>query len=353
MIVRLQTRRLARRTAQRGGTSARARGAVLWGAVLFVLASGVLSAAVETVLPHLRDPEYGYRLVRMRVQQKAHPDRPLVLVLGTSRTANGFSPVAAGANDPAGPLPFNVGLSGATPSRLRLTLAALRRDGVRPGTVAVELFPTSLAADEPPDAPRLAASDLGELGPHARRAWLAARLNPFSAQRRVIVNHLAPELLPKEQRLDHYWRNTDRFGFDPYPAHTADAERPRRLAERRATYQPLAQNAHVGPRADAAIRGLVADCRAAGTPVAFFTTPESPEFRSWYTPESRERIATYLRSLTADLGVPVFAAPDDYAEADFADGHHLLPPAAARFSRELAERHLRPWLAGLSKGETP
>ena len=76
------------------------------------------------------------------------------------------------------------------------------------------------------------------------------------------------------------------------------------------------------PHADSAIRGRVADCRAAGTPVCFFTTPESPEFRSWYSPESRARLDAYLRGLTAELGCPVFVGPDDYAETDFADGHH-------------------------------
>ncbi len=49
--------------------------------------------------------------------------------------------------------------------------------------------------------------------------------------------------------------------------------------------------------------------------------------------------------LSDELGCPVFEAPTDYAEEDFADGHHLLRPAARRFSRELAARHIGPWLA--------
>ena len=42
-------------------------------------------------------------------------------------------------------------------------------------------------------------------------------------------------------------------------------------------------------------------------------------------------------------------APDGFAEGDFADGIHMLAPAARRFSRELAEKHIRPWVEGLPK----
>lgn len=342
-----------------------ARAAVLWGVAAFVLASAGLSAALETVLPQLRDPEYGYRLVRVREQHGLHPGRPLVLVMGTSRTANGFDPLAAGAGEPTSPLWFNFGLSGGGPPHVRSRLAALRADGVRPNAVVVELFFAALAADEAPDrlcaptAPKLSAGEVRRLEPQLAdpaalgRAWLHARLNPWQAQQQVVMNHVAPALLPRNRRIDHYWRHADRFGFDAYPTNGVDEQRPRRLAERRATYERLARRARVGPHADAAIRGLVADCRASGTPVAFFTTPESPEFQSWYTSESRARLDAYARGLTSELGCPVFAAPDDYAEADFADGHHMLPHAAARFSRNLTERHLKPWLASLPIGGKP
>ena len=68
-------------------------------------------------------------------------------------------------------------------------------------------------------------------------------------------------------------------------------------------------------------------------------------FRSWYSPESQAAVAAFCRTLTEELGCPVFAAPEGYAETDFADGHHMLPPAARRYSRDLADRHLKPWLA--------
>lgn len=344
----------------------RARGAVLWGAAAFAVANFGLAVALETKLPQLRDPEFGYRQVRAREQQRRHPDRPLVLVMGTSRTANGVDPAAADFPDePGSPLLFNVGLSGGSPVHLRSRLAALRDAGVEPRVVLVELFLASLAPDASadqlcaPTAPKLTAAEVNRLEPHLagswalRGAWARARLNPFGAQRLVIMSHVMRPLLPWQQRLDHYWRNTTARGFGAYPEQWAIDNRARLLEATRATYRQRAGEASVGPHADAAVRALVADCRARGTPVAFFTAPESPEFRSWYTPESRARLDAYTQQLTTELGVPVFEASDDYAEGDFADGHHLLPRAAARFTRELAERHLKPWLATLSIGGRP
>jgi hypothetical protein len=360
MIVRplaLLLPKRARRAARPAMQCARsARLAVLWGVAVVILVHLGLALALETVLPQLRDPEYGYRVVRAREQQRLHPDRPFVLVLGSSRVANAFDPSAAGFPDePGSPLPFNFGLSGSGSIQLRTHLARIRDDGVRPDVLLVELFPVTLVADGPDDGPyslvinRLTARDLPRLNltdPAAfRRRWTTERLNSWYGQRLVIVSHLVPEALSWRERLDHYWKNTDRVGFYPHLAHKADEMRESRLAATRTHYAETARAWRVGAASDRALRGLVADCRAAGTPVAFFLIPESPAFRSWYTPESRAALDAYLRTLSAELSCPVFDAPEGFAEEDFADGHHMLSPGAARFTRHLTERHLKPWLA--------
>jgi hypothetical protein len=239
---------------------------------------------------------------------------------------------------------------------MRTSLARLRSDGVKPDAVLIELLPVALLVEVSADAlcartaSQLTAADLRRLEPQLadpaelRRMWRVARLDPWQAHRIAIVSHIDPNLLPWDRRIDHYWTNTDRFGFDAYPMNKTDEQRPRRLANARSAYEERARGTEISPTTDLAIRALVADCRATGTPVAFFLTPESPTFRSWYTPQSRAALAAYLRVLSDELGCPVFAAPQDYAEEDFADGHHMLPPTAARFTRQLAERHIRPWL---------
>jgi hypothetical protein len=361
VIVRPLALFLPKRTQTRRAVPAHrrsARRAILWGVAVAVLAHAGLAVALETVLPQLRDPEYGYRLVRVREQQRLHPDRPLVLVMGTSRTAYGFDPGAADLPDrPGSPLLFNFGLLGGGPVHIRSRLSALREDGVKPDAVAIELFLAALTIDAPADtlflplAAKMTAADLRRLEPELenpaamRRAWRAARLDPWQAQRLVIVSRIEPDFLPWHQRLDHYWTDVDHFGFDPYPVTRVDDQRPRRLAAVREVFARAAARPQVSASADHAVRALLTDCRTSGVRVALFTTPESPTFRSWYTPESRAALTAYTRALTAEFGYPVFEAPQDYAEEDFADGHHMLPATAARFTRHLTEHHLKPWLA--------
>ena len=204
---------------------------MLWGLSLIVLAHLLLSGAMEMVLPQLRDPEYGYRLVRLREQQWRHPDRPLVLILGTSRTQNAISPKAmAFPDEPGSPLVFNFGQAGSHPLHQRLSLQRLFADGVCPAAVLVEICPATLSPRGPadrlftPTANRLTAADLPRLDPYLadraalRRHWIVSRLNPWHAQRLVLLCHLAPRWLPWQQRIDFQWSGTDRFGFMPHPA---------------------------------------------------------------------------------------------------------------------------------------
>lgn len=47
-----------------------------------------------------------------------------------------------------------------------------------------------------------------------------------------------------------------------------------------------------------------------------------------------------------ELGVPVFSAPETgLVDGDFADPVHMLSHGAAKYSRWLADTHLKPWLA--------
>lgn len=344
------------RAAPRRGRAVRALG---WGAVALAVATAAFSLSVETVLPQIRDPEYGYRLLRLRELQRAHPDRPLVLVLGTSRTQNVIDPRAMGFPDaPGSPLVYNFGLSGARPPHLRLVLERLRAEGIAPAAVLVEVLPGTLAFAESgdalfrPEAARLGAGDLRRLEPHLespwglRWAWLGKRLSPWTAHRLVLFSHLAPNLQPWKERVDFQWEHLDDRGFSPYPHDTVpEDERERLRALALASYGPPLRDLRVSALSDQCFRDLVANCRTTGTPVAFYLAPEAPVFRSWYGPPSHVAVENFTRTLRDELGCPVFDAPLDFAEDDFADGHHALRPAAARFSRALADRHLAPWLA--------
>src|SRR5262245_4077574 len=74
--------------------SARGRRALGWGLILFLLGQLALALFVEWGHPEIIDPEYGRRLQLLRERRAEAPGRPLVLVLGSSRTAMGFRPEA-------------------------------------------------------------------------------------------------------------------------------------------------------------------------------------------------------------------------------------------------------------------
>lgn len=338
VVVPVPGRRARRRNARR---------ALLWGLALVALGHLAFAVALETALPHVRDPEYGYREARVLELQRANPERPLVLVLGTSRAQNAIDPEAMGM-----PLVYNFGLSGARPVHMRLALARLRAAGARPTAVLIELHPLALLAPEPadavfPDAGRLTAADLRELDSYLndrtalQLRWALARANPLYDRRGALMGRYAPLWVPRVQRAELHRADAARAGFVPKTEEGADERRPALLDEARTAYAArLGANTPAAPL-DRAYRDLLDDCRAAGARVAFFQTPESPTFRNWYSPPARAHIEARAR----DLGAPVFTAPDTFSEDDFADGHHMLRPAATRYSRWLADAHLRPWSA--------
>lgn len=178
--------------ARAGARRARAAAAVRWGAAVFLGATVALAAAVETVRPEWRDPEYGFRLRAAERLCRAHPGRPLVLVVGSSRAQMGVSPADMGLPDePGAPLVANFGYRAATPVGAYLQVRRAEADGLRPRAVLLLLALNELNTAAPPEvqmadrAAGLSGRDLAALEPFAGRApgprrelW-AARRNPI------------------------------------------------------------------------------------------------------------------------------------------------------------------------------
>ena len=163
-----------------------------------------LSAALDHGPPRLRDPEYGKRLERVHARIAEHPGRPLVLVLGSSRTAMGVRPDVL-ADEPAGPLVFNFSLVGSGPV---MELMAFRRalaDGVRPAAVVVEYWPAFLREDGGTTRRRGSTwpgcgrwtgrwcASSSATRPAAEAAMREQRLNPWYGHRRSLINQLVAE----------------------------------------------------------------------------------------------------------------------------------------------------------------
>src|SRR5262249_12045228 len=70
----------------------RARTALAWTAVWFVVGQLLTIAWLEQKQPEFYDPKYGCRLKQLRARLGWEPEAPLLVVLGSSRAEQGFRP---------------------------------------------------------------------------------------------------------------------------------------------------------------------------------------------------------------------------------------------------------------------
>jgi len=337
----------------------RARASVLAGLGFFALFTAVLNVALDTVRPEWRDPEYGHRLKRLRSQADVAAGRPVVVALGSSRAQMGFSPSHLGLGDgPDAPIVFNFAVAGGGPVHEVLNLKRLLDNGVRPDCVLVEVLPPVLAGHSPAEKlilpARLGVADLERLAPYTEdrgalyREWAWGRAVPFHTLRLYLMSHVSGGLLHWKSRQDFLWEQMKRDGWMPYffPEVPA-AKREQGIAEVHGQFAAYFPNYHIAPIPDRAYRDLLELCKTHGIRAAFYVMPESPAFRSWYPPGSRELAMQYLAGLTREYGTPVFDAsgwvPDPTA---YADAHHLLRHGAEAFSARFGRECVGPWLRG-------
>jgi hypothetical protein len=174
--------------------ASRGRRALLWALLAFVVSQAILGLLLIRRHPEVRDPEFGHRLLALRDRLSREPGKPLVVVLGSSRTQNGFWPAAldlaeapngtrpgviadkvsraaagsspacssvsraAAGSSPAraadraplnAPIVFNFGLMGAGPVRELMVLRRLLADGIRPDWVLAEVWAPLLPQEGP------------------------------------------------------------------------------------------------------------------------------------------------------------------------------------------------------------
>jgi len=313
--------------------------------------SGVTLLAADVLWPALRDPEYGIRSKALRARAAENPGRPLVVVVGSSRTGAGLCPAAWEAVRPADaarpdPILFNMGRAGAGAVIQLMTLHRVYADGVRPAVVLIEYWPPYLNAGDPSESRRLAPeqtfpADLPVLVRHFpegrtfARLARRARLNPVFGLRKSLLLQLVPTWLPWPQRTEVVWSDLDGWGWLPgldMPEGPSPL-RSRWLAEREGTFRPQLRNFSVSPVADRALREAVATARAHGARVGLVFLPESSQFRAWYPAEAERAAREHLRDLSCQLGVPVLDTRDWMSDGAFVDGFHLTRSGAIEFTR--------------------
>lgn len=334
----------------------RARSALRWLAAAFLGLQLGFSIMMDRVEPALRDPEYGKKLALLKTRLAEAPERPLVLILGSSRAGVGMLPdeFAAEAADGPPAIVFNFALTGSGPVRELMTLRRLLAAGIRPRRVLVEIHPLLLHGG--PGFGELAALDVGRLDwpdlkllsryverpGDVQRKWLRARVTPCFGQRFCWLHQLAPSWLAADSPL-WIWDHLDRWGGLAIEFPSADDEQfERRLAAAIREYAPAFEGYRITEAPDRAVRELLATCRLEGIEPTLFLMPEENRFLAAYPPQSRLEIEAYLATLHEDFGCPVFDATHWCEAADFSDGHHLLARGAQAFSRRFGADVLVP-----------
>jgi hypothetical protein len=343
--------------------NSRARRAVVWGVLAFLLAQGLLAYVVGRCNPEIRDPEYGYRLVRLREQAEAMPDRPLFLILGSSRTLSGICPPSlppwpteAGQE----PRVFNFSILGTGPVRELLTLRRLLAAGHRPDWLLIEVWPPFWPQqgywfDEfhimqqdlrPEDVSVIARyfSDrqtaLGKLATEVLVPAVGFRSNLLA---RWAAPLLSPDQRWREQRFA-FWQDGEPTGWRPWLEHgTADDFRARIAGVKQQT-KPCLDNFSISETADRATHEILDECRRQHIKAALILMPEHSELRGWYTPAVREQVSAYLTRLRSEYQVPIFDTRDWVGDEEFHDLTHMAPPAAPPYTERLCHELLLPWL---------
>jgi hypothetical protein len=330
-----------------------ARRILLWSLLGFAGVQLALAVGMECLGPQVRDPELGVKLAYLRSHLAEQPDRPLVLMLGSSRTLQGFRAdrLEEAASDHGTPLAaFNFGLTGAGPLKLWTCFRRLLDEQVRPQLLLVEVLPPLL--NEPGPArmseenwlavPHLMGADVLRLSGYYSR--------PASMYRTWARSLLVPAYAHRE-RPQFLWLNggepyhayadilapMDRWGWQPLARSNLTREQREVLTARaERQYDGAFHDFRVGTGARRALGDLLACCRRRRINVALVLMPEGVVFRSRYSASMREALDTFLTELSQTFGAGLIDARDWIDDADFYDSHHLLPGGAARFTDRLA-----------------
>lgn len=341
----------------------RAKTAVLWGVLAFLAGQAVLAFLAGYAHPEIRDPEYGYRLRHLRRQTEATPQRPLCLILGSSRTLSGIYPPALPpwpADAGPEPLVFNFSQFCAGPVRELQTLRRLLAAGYRPDWLLLEVWP--------PYWPQRGywVDELHIMQTDFRPVDLPLVMRYFTVHRRTALTKLATEtLLPitglrsnllalcaypllspdqhgREKQFAS-WRDGDASGWRPWLERGTEEEFRARIANLQGEKQYL-ENFAISDTTDRSLREILEECRSRRIKTALILMPEESRLRSWYTPAVHEQVNAYLDRLKREYQVTVVDTRNWLANDKFYDLTHMVPSAAAPFTQRLGRDMLMRWL---------
>jgi hypothetical protein len=341
-------------------TERQRRAELAWVLAGFAVVQFGIALAVDQLGWQVRDPEFS-NLFRDLEQRRAEaPDHPLVLVLGSSRTALGLRPDRLQKLTLAdNPLVYNFGLFGGGPMLEQLVVRRLLDAGIRPDLLVAEVMPMSLSwRDGSPieeryvEANRYSINELTQLKPYYHEVhwlfwgWGRGRLLPCYCHQAELRALLGLDLPVQERPADCHpssfgWRSTG-------PAGTPE-ETEARIRWYLQHYGPALADPRLAPGPTQAFCDLLLLCRQHQLPVILVIPPEDSHFRS-YQPAVEENQVQCVAQLAHQFGLTLVDARAWVQDDGFVDGHHLSREGAETYTIRLGREVLQPYLARLANG---
>ena len=306
--------------------------------------------AVEHAGGELRDPFFSRVAGRLAARRADAPDRPLLLVLGSSRTRMGFDAGLATRTD-GQVLVFNFGEFGAGPMLEQVFLRRLLADGVRPDMVLIEVVPLQIASgigvtgeETRLDLARLTWTELSKIAGYYRFSakayaqWLKNRSLVCVSRQHEMHDALGIDIPQAETTLRssvNLALDGDDYGFAPWPTPTPQ-ERAASIQDHLVRFRPQLAASRLAEGPARAVRELVALCRRENLPFGIILMPECSGLREQYPPEFRADLNCLFEDLRREGEFDLIDAREWVADDGFWDAHHLDVAGAQLFSARFA-----------------
>jgi hypothetical protein len=343
----------------------RKRNDIAWYVLGFVAVQLALAVGVERYWPAVRDPEFADLVQIYRDRHAEDPGRPVVLVLGSSRTQRALRAGNLGRpGDPTSPLVLNFAVAGGGPMMHQVVLRRAQHAGVRPAGVFLEIMPMSLSRrdgtsmeERRPASARFTAAEVGRLWRYFAEPyrlcgpWLLGRVLPVYHHQAELRDALGLDVLAAGRPHRHMSFRDD-YGWVPCSAVFSPPQVKWLTREAFWEYAGALTQPELAPGAVRAVRDVLRLCRAKGIPVVLVVPPESSAFRA-YAPAVEESQLKAVRSLAAEFALPVIDARAWVEDAGFYDGHHTTQQGADRYTERFGREALVPYFRSPESAARP
>jgi hypothetical protein len=324
-----------------------------WYVVGIVVVQLGLAVGIDQFWPAVRDPDFN-DLVRIAHDRQADaPGRPLVLVLGSSRTQVALNArLLNTSTDPSAPLVLNWAIAGSGPLMQQTVVRRMLHAGIRPQRLFVEVIPAGMSIRD--GAPleerylvgdRFTAAEVVHLTSRYAQPyrllypWFRARVLPVVRQQAELREALGIDVPVVPSSGYHAGR--DKFGWTERSMSLTPEQVQQMTQHAVEDYASALTQPELAAGALRTLRDLLTLCQREHIPVTVVVSPESSAFRS-FAPEVAAQHLAAVASVAREAGVPVIDALTWVDDAGFYDGHHTLAGGATQFTERFRREALTP-----------